>query len=219
MPLLSNSASKPRRLTDVRYIGALPGCFALSGRRDPVDNEIPVFACRLSSITPFQAVLLSAEPVKAGETVAAHFSAFGLLKCKVARRSDGGFVMDIQMTDDERHKLAGKIDWQRRVRLEDLPDRREYRRIVPVHPSTTLTMEDGTQVPCFVVDISMSGVAVSAATLPPKGTQLKVGSLAGHVVRRLDIGFAVEFNEIQEFSDLERLMAPVTPATAESEVA
>jgi hypothetical protein len=216
---LSIREPKPRRLTDVRYIGALPGCFALSGRRDPADNEIPVFACRLSSITPFQAVLLSAEPVKVGETVAAHFSAFGLLKCKVARRSDGGFVMDILLTDDERYKLASKIDWQRRVRLEDLPDRREYRRIVPVNPSTSLAMADGSQVPCFVVDISMSGVAVSAATLPPKGTQLKVGSLAGHVVRRLDIGFAVEFDEIQEFSDLERLIAPVAAPAPETEVA
>ena len=219
MPLPSTRDARSRRLTDIRYIGALPGCFALSGRRDPVNNEIPVFACRLSSITPFQAVLLSAEPVKPGETVAAHFTAFGLLKARVARRSDGGFVMDILLSDDERHKLARKIEWQRRVRLEDLPDRREHRRIVPLNPNTVLTMADGSAVPCFVVDISMSGVALSAATLPPRGTRVRVGSLSGQVVRRLDVGFAVEFDAVQDFAELERLVAPTPPGTEETAVA
>lgn len=195
-----------RRLSDSRYIGALPGRVVLSARRRPESNAAPVFACRLSSITPYQAVLVSAESVQVGESVAAHFEAFGLLKATVSRRAEAGFVMDISLDDDGRRKLAAKIDWQKRKALTSVPDRRDHKRIMPRDPRSRLTLSDGAEMPCFIIDVSVSGVAVSAAVTPPKDVRVTVGSLSGRVVRLLDVGFAVQFDEVQELGQVEALI-------------
>lgn len=195
-----------KRLSDSRYIGALPGRIALSARRRPEQTGVPVFACRLSSITPYQAVLVSVETVQIGEAVAAHFDAFGILKATVSRREKSGFVMDISLDDEGRRKLAAKIDWQKRKALTSAPDRREHKRLMPRDPRSRLALPDGTAVPCFVIDVSVSGVAVSAAMTPPKDTLVKVGSLSGRVVRPLDVGFAVQFDEVQILDRVEALI-------------
>ena len=57
---------------------------------------------------------------------------------------------------------------------------------------------------CFVIDISTSGVAVSADVQPEIGTPLAVGSLVGRVVRHLDDGFAVQFVQVVDADGLEQ---------------
>ena len=71
-----------------------------------------------------------------------------------------------------------------------------------------LTLADGSQLPCFVIDVSQSGVAVSADIWPSLGTPMAVGKLVGRVVRYLDVGFALQFMQIQELDQLELMMAP-----------
>lgn len=200
-------AQTGRRLSDSRFIGALPGRIALSARRRAEQGDIPVFACRLSSITPYQAVLVSAETVQIGEPIAAHFEAFGILKATVTRRAESGFVMDIILDDEGRRKLAAKIDWQKRKVLTSAPDRREHKRIMPRDPRSRLDLPDGTTMPCFVIDVSVSGVAVSASLSPPKDSAVTVGSLPGKVVRYLDVGFAVQFDQVQALEKVEALVA------------
>ena len=205
------SAQRSSVQDNVRFVGALNGCYALSERRDEEGEPLPVYACRLSSISSDQAVLIAPVLAQEGEIVVIHFKDFGILRCKVARELSTGFVLDIELDDDGRKKLAAKIRWKKQNATSYTPDKREFQRIMPRHPRSVLTMGDGSRMPCFVIDISQSGAAVSAATLPPKGTPLAVGSLLGRVVRRLDIGLAIEFTQIDLFEDLETRLktAPV----------
>lgn len=196
-----------RRLSDSRFIGALPGRIALSARRRPDQTGVPVFACRLSSITPFQAVLVSVETVQIGEAVAAHFDAFGIIKATVTRRDRTGFVMDIAMDDEARWKLAAKIDWLKRKALTSAPDRREFKRFMPRDPRSRMVLPDGAAMPCFLIDVSVSGVAVSASVTPQLGAVVMVGSLRGRAVRVLDVGFAVQFDDVQPLDQVEGLVA------------
>lgn len=208
------ASPKPRIPDDVRYIGALAGCYALSDRRDEAGESIPVFACRMQSITPYQAVLLATEIPRIGETVAAHFKDFGLIRAHATRIIPTGFVIEFTMDDAQREKLAAKIMWRKKTGNAPEADKRDFPRILPRNPRTVLTMPDGKLLPCFVIDVSQSGVAVSAAVLPPKGTPLAVGSLIGRVVRKLDVGFAVQFLENQPFEYLERMLLE-PPGSAE----
>lgn len=144
---------------------------------------------------------------KAGEPVAAHFKDFGILHATVVRELPSGFALDLRLDEEERHKLAARIRWKKQNIHAHVPDKREYPRVQPRHPRTVLTLADGSRVPCFVIDISQSGAAVSASVLPGKGTPLAVGRLIGRVVRRLDIGFAVEFTRIHPMEGLEDMMA------------
>ena len=67
-----------------------------------------------------------------------------------------------------------------------------------------MTLADGTTQPCLVIDMSPSGVAVSAQLQPQIGTPLAVGACIGRVVRLLPDGFAVKFVEPLNRHELER---------------
>ncbi|MET3897052.1 hypothetical protein ABIB57_000989 [Devosia sp. UYZn731] len=208
--------SKLARRQDVRFIGAMPGRYTLSDRKISDPSEVEVYACRLCSISPQAAVVEAPVRAEPGETVAAYFDDFGIIRAKATRQLPTGFAMELLLDDNERAKLAAQIKWRKRQAVSREPDKREYPRIQPQEPCTLLTLPDGGHLPCFVIDISQSGAAVSAAVLPARGTPVAVGGLIGRVIRRLDVGFAVQFTEIHELKHLERLLAP--PAKAMKEV-
>ena len=195
--------------SNVRFVGALNGCYVLSGRRSEDGGPAPVYACRLCSISPRQAVIIAPVIAAPDETVVIHFKDFGILRTRVVRELPTGFVVDIDLDEEGRSKLAAKIRWKKQNATSLVPDKREFPRIMPRHPRSVLTMADGSRIPCFVIDVSQSGAAVSASVLPGKGTALAVGSMVGRVVRRLDIGFAVAFLENYPTDELEdRLVLP-----------
>ena len=61
----------------------------------------------------------------------------------------------------------------------------------------TLTMADGSQEQCAILDLSVSGVAVASRSRPPMGSMVQVGKAPGRVVRHLENGFAIEFSLVQ----------------------
>jgi hypothetical protein len=85
-----------------------------------------------------------------------------------------------------------------------LADLRKDARIIPTSPHSTLTLADGSIQACLVIDMSPSGVAVSAQLQPQIGTPLAVGACIGRVVRLLPDGFAVKFVEPVIRHELER---------------
>jgi hypothetical protein len=200
------SAARAKRADDVRFIGALTGCYALLGRQTDDDEGIPVYSCRLCSISPNQVVIIAPVIAHEDEIVIMHFHDFGIMRTRVVRELPTGFVADLLLDDDGREKLASKIRWKRSNTHAHIPDKREFPRFMPRHPRSVMTMGDGSRHPCFVIDVSQSGAAVSAAILPGKGTPLAIGALIGRVVRRLDVGFAVQFVVQHEVKDLERLL-------------
>lgn len=54
----------------------------------------------------------------------------------------------------------------------------------------------------------VSGVELSAETVPEVGTVLAIGQIVGRVVRHLEGGFAVQFVERQSPYDLEKKLQP-----------
>lgn len=196
---------------DIRFIGAVAGRYALSEQRGiGGDGKIAVYACRLCSISTRLAVVLAPISGKPGEIVSAHFDEFGILRGRIARRMASGFVLDLMLTDLERNKLGAKIAWQKKHVHEHVPDKREHRRILPRDPRSQLTLADGSRMPCFVINVSQSGVAVSADLWPNLGTPMAVGKLVGRVVRYLDVGFALQFTKVHQHDELEALMASPT---------
>jgi hypothetical protein len=198
----------PAAVNDVRFIGALAGRYALPDRRRTPDDKIPVYACRLCSISTRMLVTVGPVIGKEGETVSAHFNEFGILRGRITRRLASGFVTDLQLSDDDREKLGAKIDWHKKHVHAQVPDKREHRRVQPRDPRSTIVLADGNKVPCFVIDVSRSGAAVSAHYWPDVGMPMALGRVVGRVVRHLEVGFALQFIQPQEFEDLESLIKP-----------
>jgi hypothetical protein len=200
---MSFSEFMERRAVDLRTGGR----YSLANRRDMQGNRRE-FACRTTRISPFQ--MLIAAPVLGprGERVITFFGELGKLDGWITDVSESGFLIDIAVTKDARERLASKLVWLEKKQRDAVVDARQQQRLVPEDPHTTLIFADGTTLSCFVIDMSTSGVAVSADIEPEIGTRLAVGRAVGHVVRRFNEGFAVKFDRLHEMDYLEQMIRP-----------
>lgn len=191
------------RRREPRIIVSVAARYALTTRRDTRGNRRE-FSCRIVDVSPSAMTLLVPVNGSVGERVIVQCDEFGRLEGAIIRTLDRGFVMRMVATEEERARFAAKIDWYEKNKNHEIPDSREHKRVVPKDPRSILVLADGTQLECFVVDMSISGAAISADIKPAIGMPLAVGKVVGRVVRHLDEGFAVRFVELQDFDSLEQ---------------
>lgn len=189
---------------DVRFIGALMGRYVLETRA--MLPGVQIFACRLQSISVRQVVASAPVRGHVGEGITVHFQPFGTIRGSIARHIEGGFCMDIDADDEERQKLASKIDWYKKRTFAGLTDKRQHKRFMPREPRSAVVMADGNVLPCLVIDLSASGAAVSADIDPMLGEPLAIGKAVGRVVRKLEVGFAVQFTTALEQQVVEEMV-------------
>jgi len=199
-----------RRL-EIRYVGPINGCYVLSDRRGMTKGDVEVYACRTQSISP-SAVAITAPVIGAdGERVTARLDGLGILRGRIERQTSDGFVFLVECSDANRAKLAAQIDWVKKKSLRKHDDKRSFKRFQPRDPRSTIALPDGSIAKCFVIDMSRSGAAVSAYARPELGARVVLGTLASHVIRHLDVGFAVEFDAAQDAEGLESLTTGFAP--------
>ena len=194
---------KPDRILGIRLVSSLSGCYALESRKAAGDDVPKVFACRVQAISTQSAVLACSVPGEVGEKVSAKFDQFPVLTGTISRLFRGGFVMDFDADEKARYEIAAKIDWIKKNRFEAERDKRHFKRIMPPNPHSAITLADGRVLKCLVIDVSRSGVAVSADVMPEIGARLAVGRAVGSVVRHIEGGFALQLDELLDLDDLD----------------
>lgn len=184
---------------------SLPGRYSLVESTTP-RIESRQFACRAVNISSSTIALTAPVTARVGIRVIADIEQLGRVKGSIFRVFDLGFAMNIEAGEQERDVLATKIDWIERNKDFEIRDHRSHARFIPRRPLSMLTLSDGSKVPCFVIDISVTGAAISADFVPAVGTVLAVGSVVGRVVRFVPGGFAVQFIQLQERQEVELLV-------------
>jgi hypothetical protein len=144
---------------------------------------------------------------KVGERLAMRFDDLGILKAQISRNLDDGFVAEIDPAGLDIAALSARIAWLKQKRFRSLADLRAHKRWIPRQSKSTLELADDAKVDCFVIDVSASGAAISADIVVDVGTKLAVGAIPGRVVRKLELGYAVQFAEPQEPGQVEALLA------------
>lgn len=183
------------------------GRYSLANWFDPTGKQRE-FACRTSRVSPFQMLVSVPVTGKCGERVTAYFSDFGHLEGCITDVVNGALLLELAIERARREQIANKLKWlEKREADASIRDSRKQKRIMPADPHATLMFHDGSTRGCFVIDISTSGVAVSADIVPEIGTPLAVGGCVGRVVRHLREGFAVKFVELQNANRIEALIA------------
>ena len=191
------------------------GNYTLPNWYDP-QGKLRTFACRTTRVSPFRMMVDVPVVGKIGDRLKSYFRDFGKFDGLISDATAGSFLLELEMTRSMRENLANKLTWLEKKQKEpSIPDLRKDARIIPASPHSTLTLADGTIHGCFVIDMSVSGVAVSSQVQPQIGMPVAVGACIGRVVRLLPDGFAVKFIEQQNRNDLTRLIArPSSPSLA-----
>jgi hypothetical protein len=192
-----------------------PGIYTLPNWYDP-QGRLRTFACRTTRVSPFRMILDVPVVGKVGDRLTSYFREFGKFDGEITDTIASSFLVELEMTRAMRVRLADKLEWlEKKQKDANVRDLRGDARFIPNAPHTLLTLADGTLMSCFIIDVSLSGVAVSAEIQPSIGTPLAVGAYVGRVVRVLEEGFAVKFVEpAASLLELERriIRAPVSDA-------
>ncbi len=187
------AAEERRRFQRVKV--HLLGRYMLADRRE--------FPCQVINMSPGGLAMLAPGIGNVGERVVAYLDHIGRVEGKITRLLDNGFAMTVGATPRKRDKLAAQLTWLANRDILNLPEDRRHDRIAPRNPMGVLRMENGSQMPCRILDLSLSGAAVAAEIRPAVGTQVMLGRVPSRVVRHIENGFAIEFNHPQLAETLE----------------
>ena len=75
---------------------------------------------------------------------------------------------------------------------------------MPKRTDTTVVFADGTTHVVRVIDMSLSGAALSTGLRPPLGSPVRLGRLGARVVRHFEDGIGIEFMRIMSDAAIEQ---------------
>lgn len=182
-----------RRHARVRL--SLLGRFMLENRRE--------YPCQTIDMSPGSCAMVAPVVAALGERVVAYVDHIGRIEGNVTRLYDGGFAMTINSTARRKDKLAAKLTWLANRYHLNLAEDRRFERIVPSNPYARVALPDGREYTCRIVDLSLSGAALSMEFKPPIGSPLRLGAIRATVVRHEEDGVAIEFSIVQTPDSLE----------------
>ena len=161
--------------------------------------------CMAVEMSPGDVYIHCAAPAYNNERIIAYLEQVGRVEGTFQRAADNGFVMSVQATERKREKLAAQLTWLANKHELGLAEDRRFDRVIPKHSDTDLVLEDGTELPCHIVDLSLSGAAVELLERPPIGTAVRLANIRGRVVRHFKEGVAIEFLSLQTREILEAI--------------
>jgi hypothetical protein len=183
---LEQPQSRPlERRRHQRVKVALLGRYMLDDKRE--------YPCQSVDMSPGGVLVIAAVRGALEERSVIYFEHIGRVEGKIARHTQNGFALAINASIHKRDKIASQLTWLANRFELGLPEDRRHERITPTQSGTILTLPDGRKFSARLIDISLSGAAVSCDARPLIGTAITVGSTPGKVVRYFQDGIGIEF--------------------------
>ena len=164
----------------------LLGRYMLANRRE--------YPCQTIDMSPGGVALFAPVKGAVGERVVVYIDQLGRVEGVIARLLGNGFALQCNMSLLKRDKLADQLTWLANRHALGMPEDRRHERIIPVQSRTVLKLLDGREYVVKLIDVSISGAALTCDIKPNIGTPVTVGQTSGQVVRVFATGIAVEFN-------------------------
>lgn len=151
--------------------------------------------CQVSAISIDGATFITSHVPLPGLAVVAYLEEVGRIEATSAEHVPGGFNVTFSLTGARKDRLQSRLIWLAQKQSGEQPsiEDRRHTRFEPSDSRSLITLSDGREYPCEVVDISLSGAAVKVDVMPAVGTNLLLGKMRGRVVRYLESGIAIEF--------------------------
>ena len=192
------------------FDGVLPGRYSFESAAR-VDGSPRVFSCRAHRVAIDHMDLEGPVCGEIGERVKAWIAHFDLLTGTISAVGRRNFTVRFHMPPRQRPEFAKKIAWVRGHVQEGVPDLRHGQRLPMPLLEPVFILGSGAMHDCFIIDASPTGAAISANHVPEPGTRLAVGSIVGTVVRLIETGFAMQFDEEQAPETLRQVLGWMPP--------
>lgn len=179
----------------------LLGRFMLPNRQE--------YPCQVIDMSPGGVSLEAPTSGQVNDRIVAYLDHIGRIEGSLTRLFQGGFAMSIHAGQRKREKLANQLTWLANRSALGMPEDRRFERLEPENNFTQVTLGDGRTFPCRILDMSRSGAAVRATTVPDVGTPVILGGTRGLVVRAFQDGFAIEFSTAVTEADLRQQFGAV----------
>lgn len=150
--------------------------------------------CQVVRLTPDGAVFLAGFAPPADLDIVAYIDEIGRVEAVTGASVEDGFAVSFRIAASRRERIEARIRSLHGAspEEEEVPQRRHLR-----HEGTAgashITLPDGRVYPCEVLDVSISGAAVSIDVIPALQTSIVLGKMRGRVVRYLASGIGIEF--------------------------
>ncbi|WP_341197675.1 PilZ domain-containing protein [Hyphomonas chukchiensis] len=139
------------------------------------------------------AMIRSAHRPQPGAQVICYFNDLGRVAATVIRSGPQGFAVHFKAAQHKRDKLADRLTWLLNKDKLCLADERSAARVATSGPAL-LTLADGSEIPCRVLDISLTGASFEAEDgTPMVGDVVLAGNVRGEVVRVEQKRFAIRY--------------------------
>ena len=175
------------RRTFPRFALTLAGMCSVAGGAD-----VP---CTVMDMSMGGVALRAEVDSTVGEAVIVALPQIGLLRGRVARVFAGGFAVAFEQGRAQRERVASYLTWVVASRLDPELEERTFERIVPFRRVVAISVAGKPTVAARIVDMSRSGVALTATATVSLGDPVTVGGTRAVVVRLLEGGFAARFVE------------------------
>ncbi len=154
------------------------------------------FPCLTTDMSP--GGLACVAPVRGaiGERVVAYLDQIGRVEGKIVRHSERGFAMQFSLPFVKREKIANQLTWLVNRDTLGMPEDRRHERIVPYRRHAILKIEGDREHVVKLIDVSVSGAAISTLAKPAIDTKVILGQTPGHVVRIFEGGIAISFDKV-----------------------
>lgn len=156
------------------------------------------YPCITTDISPGGLACIASVQGSVGERVVVYLDQIGRLEGKIARHTDRGFALALNLPYVKREKIANQLTWLANREILRLPEDRRSERIVPLRRHSILLLNGTSEHVVKLIDISMFGAAISTWLRPAIGTRAMLGKMSGQIVRHFDGGFAIAFDQMIE---------------------
>lgn len=154
------------------------------------------FTCRTTDMSPGGVALIAPVRGEIGERIVAYLEQIGRIEGKVVRHTELGFALQLNLPFAKREKIANQLTWLANRDALGMPEDRRHERIVPHRSHAILKIEGDREHVVRLIDVSVSGAAISTTAKAATGTKVVLGQTAGRVVRAFDGGLAIAFDKV-----------------------
>lgn len=158
--------------------------------------------CQVNSISIDSATFITNHVPPVGHLIVAYLEEVGRIEATSAEAVENGFRVTFSLTGARRDRLQSRLKWLADKQADNGAEDRRHARYEPRERRSQITMPDGREYACEVLDISLSGAAIKVDVMPGLGTFILLGKMRGRVIRYLENGVGIEFVKPLESSQL-----------------